>query len=107
MDGVLCDFEKRFEDLTGLSPNAYRDENGNPKDWWVNENGEKVRLTYPGNLWEEFCVPFWSSKEVRSYAKTKKSLLWVRKYKMIAIVEKSHKCKGKPSCHLPLIIPSL
>ena len=52
---------------------TYRDENGNPKDWWVNENGEKVRLTYPGNLWEEFCVPFWSSKEVRSYAKTKKS----------------------------------
>jgi site-specific DNA-methyltransferase (adenine-specific) len=51
----------------------YRNENGTPKDWWVNEDGEKVRLTYPGNLWDEFCVPYWSMKEVRSYAKTKKS----------------------------------
>lgn len=51
----------------------YRDADGNPKDWWVNENGEKVRLTYPGNLWTEFSVPFWSSKEVRSYAKTKRT----------------------------------
>ena len=33
MDGVLCDFEKRFEDLTGLSPNAYRDKNGLDKFW--------------------------------------------------------------------------
>lgn len=51
----------------------YKDENGNPKDWWVNDKGEKVRLTYPGNLWEDFSVPFWSSKEVRSYAKTKRT----------------------------------
>jgi len=35
MDGVLCDFEKRFEDLTGLSPNAYRDKNGLDKFWKV------------------------------------------------------------------------
>ena len=51
----------------------YRDENGNPKDWWINDDGEKVRLTYPGNLWVDFSVPFWSSKEVRSYAKTKRT----------------------------------
>ena len=51
----------------------YRNEDGTPKDWWVNEQGEKVRLTYPGNLWDEFCVPYWSMLEVRSYAKTKKS----------------------------------
>jgi DNA modification methylase len=35
--------------------------------------GEKVRLTHPGNLWETFSIPFWSSKEVRSYAKTKRT----------------------------------
>ena len=35
MDGVLCDFEKRFEDLTGLSPNAYRNKNGLDKFWKV------------------------------------------------------------------------
>jgi site-specific DNA-methyltransferase (adenine-specific) len=51
----------------------YKDENGDPKDWWVNENGDKVRLTHPGNLWETFSIPFWSSKEVRSYAKTKRT----------------------------------
>jgi site-specific DNA-methyltransferase (adenine-specific) len=52
----------------------YKDEEGNPKDWWVDpETGEKVRLTHPGNLWETFSIPFWSSKEVRSYAKTKRT----------------------------------
>jgi site-specific DNA-methyltransferase (adenine-specific) len=51
----------------------YRNEDKTPKDWWVDENGEKVRLTYPGNLWDEFCVPYWSMKEVKSYAKTKKT----------------------------------
>ena len=40
MDGVLCDFEKRFEDLTGLSPNAYRDKNGLNKFWkTIDEDG--------------------------------------------------------------------
>jgi len=51
----------------------YRDENGNPKGWSISNNGEPVRMTYPGNLWIDFTVPFWSMKEVRSYAKTKKS----------------------------------
>lgn len=51
----------------------YRNEDGTPKDWWVDENGEKVRLTHPGNLWDEFCVPYWSMNEVKSYAKTKKT----------------------------------
>ena len=51
----------------------YRNEDGTPKDWWENSDGVKVRLTYPGNLWDEFCVPYWSMHEVRSYAKTKKT----------------------------------
>lgn len=52
----------------------YKDADGNPKDWWIDETtGEKVRLTHPGNLWETFSIPFWSSKEVRSYAKTKRT----------------------------------
>ena len=38
MDGVLCDFEKRFKDLTGLSPNAYRDKNGLNQFWKVIDN---------------------------------------------------------------------
>jgi len=51
----------------------YRDEKGNPKGWDYNSEGKPTRLTYPGNLWTQFTVPFWSMKEVRSYAKTKKS----------------------------------
>jgi site-specific DNA-methyltransferase (adenine-specific) len=50
----------------------YRDENGDPKDWFE-KDGKKIRMTCPGNLWTEFVVPFWSMKEVRSYAKSKKS----------------------------------
>lgn len=50
----------------------YKDKNGNPKDWWENSSGERVRLTYPGNLWNEYCVPYWSMHEVRSYAKSKR-----------------------------------
>jgi len=51
----------------------YRNEDGTPKDWWEDEDGNKVRMTYPGNLWDEFCVPYWSMNEVKSYAKTKKT----------------------------------
>jgi site-specific DNA-methyltransferase (adenine-specific) len=51
----------------------YRNEDGTPKDWWIDSDGKKVRLTYPGNLWDEFCVPYWSMLEVKSYAKTKKT----------------------------------
>ena len=51
----------------------YRNEDGSPKDWWIDENGNKVRLTYPGNIWTDLCVPYWSMNEVKSYAKTKKT----------------------------------
>lgn len=51
----------------------YRDENGDPKDWYVDSTGKKVRMTYPGNMWCDFVVPFWSMAEVKSYAKSKKS----------------------------------
>ena len=34
MDGVLCDFEKRFEDLTGLSPNAFIKINMGLNEFW-------------------------------------------------------------------------
>ena len=51
----------------------YKNADGSPKDWWVNSDGKKVRLTYPGNIWTDFCVPYWSMKEVKSYAKTKKT----------------------------------
>lgn len=40
----------------------YTDENGAPKDWQRNGNGQ-FRLTYPSNLWTDISVPFWSMPE--------------------------------------------
>jgi site-specific DNA-methyltransferase (adenine-specific) len=36
--------------------------NGKPKDW-VEENGERYRMTHPSNIWTDLCVPFWSMPE--------------------------------------------
>ena len=29
----------------------YTNDDGTPKGWWINSEGKKVRLTYPGNVW--------------------------------------------------------
>jgi|TARA_B110000902_G_C14220015_1_gene554746 site-specific DNA-methyltransferase (adenine-specific) len=51
----------------------YRNEDGTPKGWWETPDGKKIRMTYPGNIWLDLCVPYWSMHEVKSYAKSKKS----------------------------------
>ena len=43
MDGVLCDFEKRFEDLTGLSPNSFRQAKG-INEFWEVIDGDGVKF---------------------------------------------------------------
>ncbi len=40
----------------------YRDENGKPKDWNVEKEGN-FRLTYPSNIWTDISIPFWSMPE--------------------------------------------
>jgi site-specific DNA-methyltransferase (adenine-specific) len=40
----------------------YVDNNKKPKDW-KNNDGEKYRLTYPSNFWNDITVPFWSMSE--------------------------------------------
>jgi len=40
----------------------YRDDDGKPKDWGI-ENDGQYRLTYPSNLWTDITVPFWSMPE--------------------------------------------
>lgn len=37
-------------------------EDGKPKDW-VEEGGERFRMTHPSNIWTDLCVPFWSMSE--------------------------------------------
>lgn len=41
----------------------YRDKEGNNKDWYYDENGEKYRMTHPSNFWSDIVVPFWSMAE--------------------------------------------
>jgi len=36
-------------------------ENGKPRGWFINENGERVRWTGIGNVWV-YTSPFWASK---------------------------------------------
>ncbi|MDX2140214.1 MAG: site-specific DNA-methyltransferase [Chloroflexota bacterium] len=40
----------------------YRDPERQPKDW-IEEQGERYRLTHPSNLWTDITVPFWSMPE--------------------------------------------
>lgn len=40
----------------------YRREDGSPKDWDEQEQGN-FRLTHPSNLWTDLTVPFWSMAE--------------------------------------------
>ncbi|MEW6040512.1 MAG: DNA methyltransferase [Elusimicrobiota bacterium] len=40
----------------------YRDNNGAPRGWAQEENGN-YRLTHPSNLWTDLTVPFWSMPE--------------------------------------------
>ncbi|MCY3978265.1 MAG: site-specific DNA-methyltransferase [Chloroflexi bacterium] len=40
----------------------YRHDNGQPKDWSEEFNGN-FRLTHPSNLWTDLTVPFWSMAE--------------------------------------------
>jgi DNA modification methylase len=38
-------------------------ENGKPKDWTTDANGEAFRMTHPSNIWTDLTVPFWSMPE--------------------------------------------
>ncbi|MBQ9236062.1 MAG: site-specific DNA-methyltransferase [Alphaproteobacteria bacterium] len=40
----------------------YTDTSGRPKDWFDTQN-QKMRLTYPSNIWTDISVPFWSMPE--------------------------------------------
>ena len=75
MDGVLVDFEKRFEDTTGLSPNAFRDKYGLDKFWkliddegvrfWVGmpwmPDGKQLYDYIKPNLYSLLSSPSWDN----------------------------------------------
>ncbi|RME19820.1 MAG: site-specific DNA-methyltransferase [Bacteroidetes bacterium] len=41
----------------------YRTRDKQPKDWFINSDGQAYRLTYPSNLWTDITIPFWSMPE--------------------------------------------
>ncbi len=38
-------------------------QDGEPKDWTETPDGERIRMTYPSNIWTDLTVPFWSMAE--------------------------------------------
>lgn len=64
---AVKDEEKYHFDVTKVKVKKkviapYRDDKGRPKDW-LEEDGQKYRLTYPSNIWLDITVPFWSMAE--------------------------------------------
>ena len=52
----------------------YKDGKGKPKDWF--KSGEqKMRLTYPSNIWTDISVPFWSMAENTPHPTQKPEIL--------------------------------
>jgi len=45
---------------------AYKNKDGSPRGWFINENGERKRWTGLGNVWV-FSCPFWNSKGENAY----------------------------------------
>jgi site-specific DNA-methyltransferase (adenine-specific) len=56
----------------------YKDENGNPKGWFVDEEGNRVRWTGVGNVWH-YTPPVWSSKEEKPQHPTQKPLAMIER----------------------------
>jgi len=87
MDGVLCDFERRFEDLTGMSPKSFKDKEGIDEFWrvidedgvrfWVGmpwmPDGEKLYNYIKPNLYSLLSSPSWDNSSRLG------KRLWVKK----------------------------
>ena len=52
----------------------YKNEDGTPKGWFCDEEGNRVRWTGVGNVWH-YTPPVWSSKEEKPFHPTQKPLM--------------------------------
>ena len=52
-------------------------ENGKPKDWKEEENGN-FRITYPSNFWDDISIPFWSMPENTEHPTQKPEKLYAK-----------------------------
>ncbi len=55
----------------------YRDNSGDPKDWYEEHQG-RYRLTHPSNMWTDITVPFWSMPENTDHPTQKPEKLLAR-----------------------------
>ena len=53
-------------------------ENGNPKDWNEDKDGNKFRLTCPSNFWDDISIPFWSMPENTDHPTQKPEKLYAK-----------------------------
>jgi site-specific DNA-methyltransferase (adenine-specific) len=56
----------------------YKDEEGKPKGWFVDEEGNRVRWTGVGNVWH-YTPPVWSSKMEKPQHPTQKPLAMIER----------------------------
>lgn len=56
----------------------YRDKEGKPKGWFIDEEGNRVRWTGVGNVWH-YTPPVWSSKEEKPFHPTQKPLMMIER----------------------------
>ena len=68
MDGVIADFDQRFMDVSGMTPNEYKDKHGLKKFWNLIDKENKVK----------FWVGILTAPSVRKQSKIGKTV-WLRK----------------------------
>lgn len=56
----------------------YKDKDGKPKGWYVDEEGNRVRWTGVGNVWH-YTPPVWSSKEEKPFHSAQKPLMMIER----------------------------
>lgn len=56
----------------------YRDEDGKPKGWFIDEEGNRMRWTGTGNVWH-YTPPVWSSNEEPPQHPTQKPLMMIER----------------------------
>lgn len=72
--------QPKFYAQTKLRPviAPYKDADGKPKGWFIDEEGNRVRWTGVGNVWH-YTSPVWSSKEEPPEHPTQKPLMMIER----------------------------
>ncbi len=69
-------FHEQYKIRPVIAP--YKNKDGTPKGWFVDEAGSRIRWTGVGNVWH-YTPPVWSSKEERPTHPTQKPLMMLER----------------------------